>query len=257
MCFKWISDIVSENVNYEDGGAKGSIVGYDADFLLDYGWFLTIPGSVFRPRVFAAIAVSWLCCTAFAYLSCTLNSDWYFCIPLPDGDKGYGNLTLISLCSFLTIIFTSQLITRWWSTRMHLQSVMGKANNVIIMLGSILSITLLGRTEEEIEDARAAEEQIIRYLNLGHAILYKSCNKDKDFSDLITKKIATKQEVAHLMSFSNPGHNHIYSWITILVHRLTFAGLLGDMQGGNKIIKEYFIFKIIFIFKKYLCSNNI
>ena len=148
---------------------------------------------------------------------------------------GWQNLTLVSVSAFVTIIFTSQLITRWWNIRILLQGVFGKSNSIVITLAAILSVTLADVSHEQELDTRRAQQQIYRYLNLGHALMYKSCNKNTDLNDLYRRGILTKTEMAYIHSVKGYSPNLIYSWIAILIHRLGNAGLLGDLLGEGAI----------------------
>mmetsp|Transcript_18549 Transcript_18549/g.30912 ORF Transcript_18549/g.30912 Transcript_18549/m.30912 type:complete len:447 (+) Transcript_18549:220-1560(+) len=213
----------------------GSIFLYDTDFVLDYGWCFPVPGSVMNLRVLAAMIICNIIATVIALCSCAYreqDDDWHFCLPVP---VGWANLTLVSVSAFVTIIFTSQLITRWWSVRLLLQGVFGKSNSIVITIAAAFSVTLSGVSREVELDCRRAQQQIYRYLNLGHALMYKSCNKNTDLSDLLQRGVITKTEMAYIHSVKGYSPNLIYSWISILIHRLGNAGLLGDMLGEGGV----------------------
>jgi hypothetical protein len=93
----------------------------------DYGWMFALPGSILNVRVLNVLLYATLCSTALALISCEMNQDWDFCIPVPSGWK---NLTVGTVSGFVTIIFISQLITRWWQIRVLLQGVFGKGNSM-------------------------------------------------------------------------------------------------------------------------------
>lgn len=211
---------------------QGSIFLYDTDFVLDYGWCLPVPGSVMNIRVLLAIVTCNIIATVVAICSCSFRNNWDFCLPVP---VGWSNLTLVSVSAFVTIIFTSQLITRWWNIRLLLQGVFGKSNSVVITIAAIFSVTLSEVSPEEMLDSRRAQQQIYRYLNLGHAMMYKACNKDTDLTDLYKRGILTKTEMAYIHSVKGYSPNLIYSWIFILIQRLGSAGLLGDMLGEGAV----------------------
>jgi hypothetical protein len=148
---------------------------------------------------------------------------------------GWSNLTLISVSAFVTIIFTSQLITRWWNIRLLLQGVFGKSTSVVITIAAVFSVTL-GDVSREVElDSRRAQQQIYRYLNLGHAMMYKRCGNDTDLTDLYNRGIITKPEMTYIHSIKGYSPNLIYSWVSILLHRLAKVGLLGDMSGEGAV----------------------
>jgi hypothetical protein len=105
----------------------------------------------------------------------------------------------------------------------------------VITIAAIFSVTLGGVSKEVELDSRRAQQQIYRYLNLGHALMYKSCNRDTDLSDLYKRGVITKTEMAYLHDVKGYNPNLIYSWISILIHRLATVGLLGDMLGEGGV----------------------
>jgi hypothetical protein len=93
----------------------------------DIGWILALPGSIMNVRVLTIIGYSVVCTTIIALISCELHPAWDVCIPVP---AGWENLTVATVSGFVTIIFISQLITRWWQIRLLLQGVFGKGNSM-------------------------------------------------------------------------------------------------------------------------------
>jgi hypothetical protein len=140
--------------------------------------------------------------------------------------------------------------------RVLLQGVFGKANSVVTTLAAALSVSLQGVprtkdaaaapahahvtpallppglgvgviTPEVARDACQAQEQVTRYLSLAHALLYKACEGDRDLSDLARAQCATQEEVECLLRSEVSGPDDVYGWISVLIHRLAKAGLLG------------------------------
>jgi hypothetical protein len=145
----------------------------------------------------------------------------------PDGRVGWHNLTLLKLTGFVTVIFTVQIITRWWAVRVLLQGVFGKANSIVTTLAATLSVNAHKHSQEVSAEASLAQEQITRYLNLAHCLLYKVCVVDRDLQDLQRDDCATQEELDCLLQLQEFHPNDVYSWIAILIHRLGHAGLLG------------------------------
>jgi hypothetical protein len=116
-----------------------------------------------------------------------------------------------------------------------MQGVFGKSNSIVITIAAIFSVTLAGVSQDVELDSRRAQQQIYRYLNLGHALMYKSCSSDTDLIDLFKRGILTKTEMAYIHSVKGYSPNLIYSWIAILIHRLGNAELLGDMHGEGAV----------------------
>lgn len=198
----------------------------------DYGWFLPVPGSVFNWQVFFSIIGTTSLSTLLALLSCSYHPTWNSCFPLP---IGWNNLTLVAVSAFVLIIFTTQLINRWWEIRLLIQGVFGKGNSIIITLASILSVTLSGVDEETERDARRCQQQIYRYLNAAHATMYKVNYSDYDLTEIEERGLLTSTEVQYLHSMQPFSTTNVYSWVAILIQRLGAAGLLGDMLGEGAV----------------------
>ena len=87
-------------------------------------------------------------------------------------------------------------------------------------------------------DARRAQQQVYRFLCLAHALMYRTCNKKTDLSDLEARGIATSQEIEFLYTLKPFNPNFVYGWISILLQRLAHNGLLGDMGGEGAVNLE-------------------
>jgi len=87
-------------------------------------------------------------------------------------------------------------------------------------------------------DARRAQQQVYRFLCLAHALMYRTCNKSTDLSDIEARGIATRQEVEFLHTLKPFNPNFVYGWISILLQRFARNGLLGDMLGEGAVNLE-------------------
>ena len=105
-------------------------------------------------------------------------------------------------------------------------------------LASALSLSLANAPDDVVEDARRAQQQIYRFLCLAHALMYRTCNKKTDLSDLKDRGIATQQEIDFLYTLKPFNPNFVYGWISILLQRFARNGLLGDMLGEGAVNLE-------------------
>ena len=87
----------------------------------------SIPGSILTLRVLTIMFYSSIFTIVLAFISCEMHPDWDVCIPVP---TGWENLTVSTVSGFVTIIFISQLIKRWWDIRILMQGVFGKGNSM-------------------------------------------------------------------------------------------------------------------------------
>mmetsp|Transcript_704 Transcript_704/g.1157 ORF Transcript_704/g.1157 Transcript_704/m.1157 type:complete len:439 (-) Transcript_704:140-1456(-) len=229
--------LVDSVVSYESEGP--SILSYNTDAVLDYGWIIPIRGSIITVRFCVFIITAVLSTTFLAYASCSYREFSDFCVPVPQND--YRHMTMGAVAAFVTVIFISHLIMRWWCIRTHLQGVIGKGNSVIITLAAVFSCTLVNIDPKIEFDARRSQQQIYRYLNLAHALLYKTASKQMDLSDLVERKIISANECAYLSKIKGLNPNIIYGWIQILIQRLAFSGLLGDMLGEGAVTMKTLI----------------
>mmetsp|Transcript_11121 Transcript_11121/g.18172 ORF Transcript_11121/g.18172 Transcript_11121/m.18172 type:complete len:401 (+) Transcript_11121:119-1321(+) len=230
----------NEYVTYEEssGSDLGSIVEYDIDGLLDFLWMFSIPGSIFTRRIALSCFIPVALATGLANWSCITHPNFDRCFPAnqdSDGRVGWHNLTMLKFAGFLTVIFTVQVITRWWAVRVLLQGVFGKSNSIVVTLAAALSVSLANQSSEVAKEARLAQEQIFRYLNLAHSLLYKVCDQNKDISDLRRADCAHEEDIKTLLRLPEFHPNDVYSWISILLHRLGQAEVLGDKFSAGKV----------------------
>ena len=141
---------------------------------------------------------------------------------------GWQNLTLLKFTGFVTVIFTVEIFKRWWAIRILLQGVFGKANSIVTTVAASFSVSLCKVEPDVAKDALEAQEQIYRYLNLAHSLMYKFCESGRNLDDLQRDDCATKAELDTLITMGDEcSPDAVYGWITVLIHRLGKAGLLG------------------------------
>jgi len=141
------------------------------------------------------------------------EEKWRLCIPLSNSEA----LLLSSLVAFLLGMFVQITFQRWWETRKLLQVVMGKANNLSLLIG-----TYIIGSDEATDRAR---KTCVRYLNLAHASVYKQATGSDDIGDLLDRKMVTEEEWALLRHISTK-HSVIYMWVAELIRDCSRAGHL-------------------------------
>eukprot|EP00741_Cyanophora_paradoxa_P018410 tig00000204_g17774.t1 len=104
------------------------------------------------------------------------------------------SLILQTLVAFLTGLFLSTCFNRWWATRMLLQTVMGQTSNLAVLSSALIR----GETPAEEAEAAQIRADMVRYLNLAHALVYKQARNDGNADDLIEKGLVTPEEWAEL-----------------------------------------------------------
>ena len=142
----WSFGFVTNAITYEKraDGSDGSILRYNFDYAMTIGWFIPRRGSTFtfKEQILLSGGVS-LLCTVLALGSCPMNPNEHkrpYCISLPAPSTNY--LTLMTLCSFVVAFFANTMIQRWWAIRMHIQSIIGNSNQLVMKIMSIITVKL-------------------------------------------------------------------------------------------------------------------
>jgi hypothetical protein len=82
------------------------------------------------------------------------------CIPLP---SLWTAITLGTIASFMLGLFASNVLSRWWTTRTHVNSVGGGCKNVTMMISGWLAHVQEGEAVQH-------REHIVKLLNFAHGI---------------------------------------------------------------------------------------
>jgi hypothetical protein len=153
-------------------------------------------------------------------------------------------LTLLTITSFLVGMFSNNLLQRWWNIRVAMAIVMNKSRALTTSVASIVAVSSKFAPPRTREEALRAVHTLKRYLSLGHALIYKAANANRDVSDLLQRGVLTQGEAAILIgsqvySSSRGGSQQqrqtppkvspgqAYSWANITLERIGAAGLLG------------------------------
>ena len=131
-----------------------------AAWLIWKGWIWPTNASFMHSRNLAMIEiVSIAFATLLAHFKCSTSGTESVCVPLPES---WTALTLLTVASFLVATFTNISISRWWSTRMHVNSISGKSKNIAMILACSTT-----HTGPEVAQQRL---EVARLLNLAHCI---------------------------------------------------------------------------------------
>jgi predicted membrane chloride channel (bestrophin family) len=116
-------------------------------------------------------------------------------------------LILSGLVAFLLSLFDQMTFMRWWDTRKHVQQVMDDVVDMAVLLCAYMP----GNDAHSV----AVREQVVRYMNLAHAFIYKAANgEDDDVDDLLDSKLMLTEEWNILDGTQNK-HMTIYFWVRL------------------------------------------
>eukprot|EP00741_Cyanophora_paradoxa_P007031 tig00001071_g6803.t1 len=188
-------------------------------------------GAIFMARgtvlTFQTVGLSLLCfftAAALSFFRCPVKQDpdmpWDFCVPVLSFTDC---LCFASLVAFLLGTFLNTVFNRWWSIRQLLQVVIGRTNDTALMAASYI----VGRTEEEEALAQRIREELVRYLNLAHALVYKQARADESYEDLLDAELITEREADTLKGLvGQPAC--VYTWAASLLREADARGLIYD-----------------------------
>lgn len=237
MPFRVCSDVLMRpfrgRVKYEpgpDGISSGSIITYDVNFLLNYGWATMYKGTFLNVATFQGVIVGIALTTLLSLFKCT-GSNTSYCISFLPVAGGTSNITLTALVAFLEGLFINTLLNRWWALRMHVLGHVGLHNQVVIQISSALANGgLASSSPRYMEKARKAINSIYRYLSVANYLVIMDANDDKDFISLYKKGLLTQFEYLTLQT-SSGSPNVVYGWVDTKLQKLADAGYLGSFPG--------------------------
>eukprot|EP00276_Gloeochaete_wittrockiana_P003140 CAMPEP_0184662198 /NCGR_PEP_ID=MMETSP0308-20130426/42033_1 /TAXON_ID=38269 /ORGANISM="Gloeochaete witrockiana, Strain SAG 46.84" /LENGTH=901 /DNA_ID=CAMNT_0027104031 /DNA_START=163 /DNA_END=2867 /DNA_ORIENTATION=- len=220
-----------------------NILRYDTGKLQTWGYLLIFSGTAISKNSILGTCGLAVVSTFLGYFRCRddILPGWNsLCVPAV-GDEA---LMLTSLVAFLLGMFGSLTFSRWWATREKLQQVIGRTNNLAVMIATyVVGDDHLTNT---------AREEMCRYMNLAHALVYKQASMDEDLGELIGRRLLTKDEARKIENLPSK-YLIIYTWLADLLKEVALNGRLvypeyvlplmhGDisvMRGGASDIFMY------------------
>ena len=212
---KWLEDELHEmetSVGYDIPG-QGQIVEYDPAFLSKVGWMVNLRGTVFSiPFIYWQFLVMLLFALAYAWAAGpmpavidVMGMQGVACssggrLRLPILKPQTFALSLVGgLLGFLLSLFNTNGLDRWWKTRDCLGIVIGRSVDMARMLTTYLQ----GWDNESEKRAAWYREQLIRWLNLAHILVYRQANNQDDLEELVEDKSYTpaRQWITREVSF--------------------------------------------------------
>jgi hypothetical protein len=182
------------SVGYDIPG-QGQIVEYDPNFLSKAGWMVNLRGTVFSidfiywqflgllsfalfyawaagpmPAVIDVMGMQGVACTSGGGLRLPILKPQTFALSLVGG-----------LLGFLLSLFNSNGLDRWWKTRDCLGVVIGRSVDIARMFATYIQ----GWDNESEKRAAWYRQQLIRWLNLAHVLVYRQANNQDDLEPLV------------------------------------------------------------------------
>jgi len=118
-------------------------------------------------------------------------TNYAFCFPILTNSEG---LIFASLVAFLLGLFLSTTFSRWWACREKLGVVMNNSAYLTMLLTNFVTME---------EAPQQTARNIIRWMNLAHALIYKHANKDFDYEDIMKDQLITSEEMKKLDTYGN------------------------------------------------------
>lgn len=166
-----------------DNCGRGQIIEYDPAYLSVFGWYTNFKGTIFEVPVIHFQFAILVCISVIYSLICREPSEQN---PNPSFPvfKGqtFGVGVVGGLLGFLLALFNGDGLNRWWATRQSLGMLMGKMVDFGAMIATYLRN---GETDEAKQECREAREDIFRWLNLAHILVYRQARNQHDISDLV------------------------------------------------------------------------
>ena len=228
-----LSKQFNDTIKYEDNNGKpGSIVSYNALFLLLVGWLFPRTGSIFTwVEMLIIMGVLSSISTGLAYWSCDVFKDEEKCIHLPTADTQL--LTLITLCSFVMAFFANIIFQRWWAIRLNLQTCMGSALNIAMNYSTVVTSALAKVTEAQIEPARITANRINGMCILAFRFLLNNARNEKEISDLVEDGYILENEMNYFLSQPNQNAASCCQIILVLIQESARNHWLGDAIAAS------------------------
>eukprot|EP00741_Cyanophora_paradoxa_P022797 tig00021517_g22018.t1 len=216
------------------GKRRRNISAYDAERTVFFSWLWLFSSTVLDSFAVLSTAVLCLLCYGVGYLRCpsqdpapagtaaaaaaavaaSASPRTAWCIPVPSETEF---LTLSTLASFLCGFLLSLTMQRWWSVRTLIQGVIGRSNNLVMLIGS----HVVG-DDEALAHAR---REVVRLLNLAHALIYKQAYRQDDMTDLEERGLLLPEEHEHLRGMPSRA-TVAYGWIGHALRQIAAGGHL-------------------------------
>eukprot|EP00741_Cyanophora_paradoxa_P020519 tig00000227_g19806.t1 len=153
-----------------------NILRYNVKDLFTWAFLQVFSGTAISRRTVILGCIMTGCATVIGYFHCDVErsdwkqqpneGSWTICIPLTNPEA----LMFTSIAAFLLSFFVNITFSRWWSCRTLLQGLIGRSNNLTLLITSYI----VGDDEETVQ----ARETLIRYLNLAHVLLNKQASTE-------------------------------------------------------------------------------
>jgi hypothetical protein len=222
-----------------------NVLSYDPAWLISCGWIIPTKASFLHSwtLIIAEIVLVALT-TVLAYFKCptvaaaggrTLAGT-VSCLPLPD--QLTSSLTLLTIASFMMGLFATNVLHRWWSTRVHVASVGGSCKNFTILLTAWTSCAVQKNSSKSADEETVTEHRAraLRLLTLAHALLFNTArNKTarEDLEPLVAAGTCEPEEADVLAGAGEP-FLAVLGWVACVVDELQRAhGALNDTQAGD------------------------
>eukprot|EP00026_Physarum_polycephalum_P010112 Phypoly_transcript_10263.p1 GENE.Phypoly_transcript_10263~~Phypoly_transcript_10263.p1 ORF type:complete len:351 (+),score=46.45 Phypoly_transcript_10263:239-1291(+) len=161
------------------------IVSYNTQSLFNFG-FINPAGSVLTwSMAFRALVM----CGAATFVSqfrCTGKPHWEFCFPVLANAEG---LIFATLVTFLLGTFVTLIFSRWQSIR----------GGIGTQMTGVLTMNMI--LEFASPEFQPQKDKIIRWMTLGHKLIYKYATDDFNYQVLIDKGLMTPAENERLLEF--------------------------------------------------------
>jgi len=193
-----------------------NILKYDTGRLLSWGYLMVLSGTAITPQSLLGTGIMCSIATVLGFFRCPKGAQLSWdstCVPM----IGEEALMLSSLVAFLLGMFGSLTFARWWSTREKLQMVMGRSNNMAVMIATYV----IGDDEGTIQ----AREDMCRYMNLAHALVYKQADNSDELGDLVAKRLLTVDELESIQNMPSR-YIIVYTWLSALLREVATNGRL-------------------------------
>jgi hypothetical protein len=147
-------------------------------------------------------------------------------------------LTLLTVTSFLVGLFTNNLMQRWWQIRTALNNVRSKSTNLVNAFTASVAVNTQHCSPDIRAEAICLTQNVKRYLQLAHALVYIRGNPNQEYSEHIlqARKLLTVHEASLLEplannTFNNKLSTHVYGWVLLCLEKASTAGVLGPIRG--------------------------
>ena len=210
--------------------------GPDPEFTLAHRRYLAV-GWIARCDVDSCM----LCGAAFglALAKCEDDSDKAYefdCIPLPND---YKFLTLGASALVVQAIFTLFLMWRWQASRDYITKIVAAHHSLVANLAVHLGENAGGMRAQARASAIHSATTFLRYVNLGHAIIYVKAagddkeNRDKALDAMVGRGLLQPGEESYVRMVDSP--SAVFAWAVLQLDKMIKVGTVEECHNIKQV----------------------